>query len=52
MTTLNMLQLGAKFGEISFSPLVCFMGHFQQIGISALLFELKPLHVQFFENTG
>jgi len=42
-----MLRLDARLGEIwGFSPLIFVRGHFYEIGIAALLFRVKPRHVE------
>ena len=42
-----MLRLDARLGEIwGFSPLIFVRGHFWEIGIPALLFRVKPHHVE------
>jgi len=44
-----MLPLDARLGEIwGFSPLIFVRGHFYEIGIVALLFRVKPRHVEMF----
>ena len=46
-----MLQLDARLGEIwGFSPLSFVRGHFFEIGIAALLFRVKPRHVEKFRK--
>jgi len=51
VTAHNMLRLDARFGEIwGFSPLIFVRGHFWEIGIAALLFRVKPLHVEKFRK--
>jgi len=46
-----MLQLDARLGEIEgFSPLIFVRGHFYEIGIAALLFRVKPRHVEKFQK--
>ena len=46
-----MLRLDARLGEIwGFSPLIFVMGHFQEIGIAALLFRVKPRHAEKFRK--
>ena len=46
-----MLQLDARLGEIwGFSPLIFVRGHFYDIGIAALLFRVKPRHVEKFRK--
>ena len=46
-----MLRLDARFGEIwGFSPLIFVRGHFYEIGIAALLFRVKPRHVEKFRK--
>ena len=46
-----MLRLDAKLGEIwGFSPLIFVRGHFYEIGIAALLFRVKPRHVEKFRK--
>ena len=47
----NMLRLDARLGEIwGFSPLIFVRGHFYEIGIVALLFRVKPCHVEKFRK--
>ena len=49
-----MLRLDARLGEIwgfsDFSPLIFVRGHFYEIGIAALLFRVKPRHVEKFRK--
>ena len=46
-----MLRLDARLGEIwGFSPLIFVRGHFYKIGIAALLFRVKPRHVEKFRK--
>ena len=46
-----MLRLDARLGEIwGFSPLVFVRGHFWEIGIAALLFRVKPRHMEKFRK--
>jgi len=46
-----MLRLDARLGEIwGFSLLIFVRGHFQEIGIAALLFRVKPRHVEKFRK--
>ena len=46
-----MLRLDARLGEIwGFSPLIFVRGHFYEIGIAALLFRVKPRHVENFRK--
>jgi len=46
-----MLQLDARLDEIwGFSPLIFVRGHFYEIGIAALLFRVKPRHVETFRK--
>ena len=46
-----MLRLDARLGEIwGFSPLIFVRGHFYEIGIAALLFRVKPRHVEKFRK--
>ena len=47
----NMLLLDARLAEIwVFSPLIFVRGHFWEIGIAALLFRVKPRHVEKFRK--
>jgi len=51
VTAHNMLRLDARLGEIwGFSPLIFVRGQFYQIGIAALLFRVKPRHVEKFRK--
>ena len=51
MTAHNMLQLNATLGEIwGFLPLIFVRGHFYEIGVSALLFRVKPRPVEKFRK--
>ena len=51
MTAHNVLRLDAKLGEIlGFSPLIFVRRHFQEIGIAALLFRVKPRRVEKFRK--
>jgi len=46
-----MVRLDARLGEIwGFSPLIFVRGHFYEIGIAALLFRVKPHHVEKFRK--
>jgi len=46
-----MLRLDARLGEIwGFLPLIFVRGHFYEIGTAALLFRVKPRHVEKFRQ--
>jgi len=46
-----MVRLDARLGEIwGFSPLIFVRGHFYEIGIAALLYRVKPCHVEKFRK--
>ena len=46
-----MLQLDSEVGRnLGFSPLIFVRGHFYEIGIAALLFRVKPRHVEKFRK--
>jgi len=51
VTAHNMLQLDARLGKIwGFSTLIFVRGHFYEISIAALLFRVKPRHVEKFRK--
>jgi len=46
-----MVRLDARLGEIwGFLPLIFGRGHFYEIGIAAILFRVKPSHVEKFRK--